>query len=367
MELTTRKDFPQHLAVAHLQESYFYDPAQTILLFCHEAAHYLSDRHREDRAKYIFRVISFLLLANTPLCRIVEEEKDISLLIVMAEELADSLMEKLKSDKRYPLTRSIPFHLGDVSNFLRENEYGIQIFKNPFETAAVCRNWQRVLHNYVVNNPEIHRSIFESALSCIQETLQSKFLIQLFHEAPDGAYVYEVFSRIIAYYAAFNDGIDLDSAFFNICENILQAFSEAYADLRMSELAGEEFSPDWYEETLRQLGHASYYQKSLRYDAVLRVINLNEHRKPLQDLSYYDPQFFAYAAQQLYEYLSLCHNEPTHSQYVVHLLQIFKSGDVGQQCSLIREEIQKGRRYLAQHCNDIAVKYSSFNSQSPQL
>ena len=91
-----RENLSQHLAVVHLHESYFYDPVLTIKLFCHEAAHYLSNRHRKERALYIFRVVSFLLLANTPLGDGMKEAKNNSVLAVMADALADFLLEKFE-------------------------------------------------------------------------------------------------------------------------------------------------------------------------------------------------------------------------------------------------------------------------------
>lgn len=192
LELDMRENLPQHLAVAHLHESYFYDPVLTIKLFCHEAAHYLSDRHRKDRAKYIFRVVSFLLLANTPLGFVMEQRKDNSLLAVMADSMADFLLEKF--DEQTPLpTRNIPYHLKDISNFLDYNDYGIQLFWDVFSADRIRIGWQNVLHEKVLQDPDTFGELFVSGLSSIQNTLQTDYLVELFRQDRDGMYVYEVF------------------------------------------------------------------------------------------------------------------------------------------------------------------------------
>lgn len=358
LELDMEYNLPQHLAVAHLQESYFYDPAQTIRLFCHEAAHYLSDRHRKDRAKHIFRVISFLLLANTPLCHVAEEKESNSLLVVMADALADYLLIKFDQQTLSP-TRGILFHLRDISDFLRNNDYGIRLFYDTFDTDAIRIRWQKALRDGVREEPDTFGTLFSFALSRIQETLQSDYLVELFHQDPEGMYVYEVFSQIIAHYASFTNGQEPDKEFFQICENVLQAFSEAYADLRMSELIGEEFSIHWYEEMLMQLGAVSPYQKRLRHDAVLTVIKPDDNWKPLQSFCGSDPQLVSYATEQLCGYLKLCHSEPIRSQYVVGLLRTFKSGDIDKQCNRIREEIQRNRGYLTECCRRISLGHPS--------
>ena len=356
LELEMKENLSQHLAVAHLHESYFYDPVLTIKLFCHEAAHYLSNRHREDRVKYIFRVVSFLLLANTPLRFVMEETQDASILAVMADPLADFLLKKFVEQIPHPI-RDIPYHLKDVSNFLHRNDYGISFFENDFDVHHICVGWQNALREKVLQEPDIFGKQFSIGLGSIQQTLRSDYLMELFQQDQEGLYVYEVFSRIIAHYTSFPNASKPDEEFNNICENILQAFSEAYADLRMSELMGEEFSWRNYTDMFLQVDVDNHYQKILRHDAMLKMVEPKgdwEALIPKEE----DCLIFSYAVEQICQYLELCHMEPTRSNQVVQVLRVFKEGDVSKQCGHIRETIQNYRMYLAQYCQKLLADQS---------
>lgn len=355
LELEMEEDPSQHLAVAHLHESYFYDPIFSIKLFCHEAAHYLSDRKREDRAKYIFRAISFLLLANTPLRYIAKLEQDNSVLAVMADSLADFMMEKYLEEPPH-CTRGIHFHLQDISDFLSCNAYGIDFFADTLDANRICKGWQKILCEKATREPDTFGVLFGNGLACIQCTLQSDYLTELFQEDQDGMYVYEVFSRVIAYYATFPYGPPEVDEFNNICENIIQAFSEAYADLRMSELIGDEFSWEDYEDLFQAVDVNNYYQKILRHDAMLRVVDPNGKWSPLIIHENNNLSLF-YAAKQIEEYLELCHKNPVSSTEVVQILRNFQKDDISKQWNLIRTTIQNYRQYLTQCCQEIIVNY----------
>lgn len=357
LELKMNKNPSQHLAVAHLHESYFYDPILTIKLFCHEAAHYLSDRHREDRAKYIFRVVSFLLIASTPLCFVMNKTNDYSIFAVMADALANFMLKKYIEEAQNP-TRDIPYHLKDVSEFLRGNNYGMDFFKNPFDVHDICVSWKNVLRESVVQRPDVFGESFLIGLKSIQDTLESNYLTELFQQDEGGSYVYEVFSRIIADYASFTMISMPDEEFNNICENVIQAFSEAYADLRMSELMGEEFSCEDYNEMFTRVDVDKHYQKILRHDAVLKTVAPNDVWEALTPK---DEDFLisSYIVEQICEYLELCHAQPITSDQVVQLLRDFKECNVSKQCDCIRKVIQNHRVHLTNHCKNLLADYSS--------
>ena len=359
MELEMRENLSQHLAVVHLHESYFYDPVLTIKLFCHEAAHYLSDRHRKERALYIFRVVSFLLLANTPLGDGMKEAKNNSVLAVMADALADFLLEKFEEQTPH-FTRDIPYHLEDVSEFLSINAYGIDFFRDSVEVECICNRWKEALLEKENCDFEKFNGIMRTSLEYIQTTLQSDYLVSVFEQDPKAEYIYEVFSRNIAYCASSPD-ISIPDVEFNIfCENIIQAFSESYADLRMSELMGEEFTWRDYVDMFERVDVDNDYQKILRHDSVLAVMAANAdwtHMVP-EEGEEGDSLLFSYIVEQIRQYLELCHKEPSHADLVVQILRDFKGGEVSVQCARIREVIQKYRKYLIQNCRSILANYS---------
>lgn len=356
LELEMKENLSHHLAVAHLHESYFYNPALTIKLFCHEAAHYLSDRHREYRAKYIFRVVSFLVLANTPLRFVLEQTQDNSILAVMADFLADLLMSKFVEQTPHS-TRNIPYHLNDVSEFLFCTNYGIEFFQNSIDIHHICVGWQNALHDKMIQNPDVFRKIFSIGLCAIQETLQSNYLIEQLEHDHEEMYVYEVFSRVIALHTSLIDVSKNDNEFCNICENIIQAFSEAYADLRMIELIGEEFSWKDYTDMFMQVDVGNHYQMILRHDAVLNTVAPKDDWEaliPKED----DSLVFSYVAEQISQYLGLCHARPAKSDQVVQILRDFNGGDANKQCGCIRDTIQRYRIYLTRYCRKILEEYS---------
>lgn len=354
MELEMRENLSQHLAVVHLHESYFYDPVLTIKLFCHEAAHYLSNRHRKERAQYIFRVVGFLLLANTPLGDGMKATKSNSVLAAMADSLADFLLAKIE-EQTPRFTRDIPYHLQDISDFLSSNAYGIDFFRDSVEVECICNRWKKALLEKEKFEFEKFHGILCTSLEYIQTTLRSDYLVKVFEQEPNAEYVYEVFSRNIAYCAS-----SPNVEFNNFCENIIQAFSEAYADLRMCELMGEEFMWRDYVEMFSRVDVDNDYQKMLRHDSVLAVMAANAdwtHMVP-EEGEEGDSILFSYVVDQIRQYLELCHKEPSHADLVVQVLRDFKGSDVSVQCVRIRDVIQKYRKYLTQYCRSILENYS---------
>ena len=148
---------------------------------------------------------------------------------------------------------------------------------------------------------------------------------------------------------------------FNLlCENIIQAFSEAYADLRMSELMGEEFMWHDYVDMFSRVDVDNDYQEALRHNSVLAVMAANagwEYMIP-QEGEEGDILIFSYVVEQIQQYLKLCHEEPSHADFVVQILRDFKGNDVSVQFARIREAIQKYRKHLTRHCRSILANYS---------
>ena len=349
LELQMSENPSQHLAVAHLHESYFYDPILTIKLFCHEVAHYQSNRHRADRAKYIFRTVSFQLLTNTPLNYTAEQTDGYLIFDILVESLADYLLNKF-GEKMTNSTRNISFHLNDIRNFLRDNNYGLSFFEKPVDIHNICTGWQNSLLEKRRQNPMSFDECFHKYLEGIQQTLRSNFLTELFRNDQGSMYCYEVFSRSIAYYASFPYE-KLDNEFAYICDEILETFREAYADLRMIELIGEEFSCEDYKKLFLQVdedSHYKYYQRILRHNAVLMTVANSGWHKWMPDDG--ESKMFSYIEDQIHQYLEICHRTPVSSKELVQILQDLNQ-DVPKQCECIRNTIQKYRVHLTDFCN----------------
>ena len=353
LELEMRQNLPYHLAVAHLHESYFYNPILTIKLFCHEAAHYLSDRKRQERARYIFRATSFVLLGNTPMTSIAYEEHGTDFLNLMAEVLADFLLEKLDNTYLH-FTRNIQYHLEDISKFLLDSNYGAGVFRSPFDRNEICARWSKVLRNNVTNCPDIFKPLFVKGLDAIQTTLHTMCLTSIFEKDPNGSYVYDAFSEIVAQYVITFDPKLLKNQYANLCENMIQAFSEAYADLRMIELIGDKFSIHDYTDMFLQVDVDNNYQKILRHDAVLSVVKPDGvWKKQVPE----DDVFLLYILKQIRQYLSLCHKSPAESPELVRILEILKEGDISEQFKCIRGTIWNYRGKLIEDCKRIQKEY----------
>lgn len=352
LELEMHENLPYHLAVAHLHESYFYNPVLTIKLFCHEAAHYLSDRQRKERAKHIFRVASFLLLSNTPMASSAYEYHEPDLLKLMAENLADYLLKKL-DENNLQFTRNIQYHLVDISAFLFDNNFGAKFFRSPLDRNKICAMWSNALREHIKRFPDIYKSPFVKGLEGTQNTLHSGCLKRVFEETPEGSYVYDVFSEIVALYVSTFDPTQLKKQYTNLCENMIQAFSEAYADLRMLELIGDKFTIDDYTDLFFQVDVDNDYQKILRHDAVLSVLKPCEdwEKQVTEDL------FLSYVLEQIQEYLRLCHMKPASSTQVSKILEILKGNNITEQFKCIRKTIWIYREKLIKDCKRIQQEY----------
>ena len=179
-------------------------------------------------------------------------------------------------------------------------------------------------------------------------------LTSIFEKDPNGSYVYDAFSEIVAQYVITFDPKLLKNQYANLCENMIQAFSEAYADLRMIELIGDKFSIHDYTDMFLQVDVDNNYQKILRHDAVLSVVKPDGvWKKQVPE----DDVFLLYILKQIRQYLSLCHKSPAESPELVRILEILKEGDISEQFKCIRGTIWNYRGKLIEDCKRIQKEY----------
>ena len=213
--------------------------------------------------------------------------------------------------------------------------------------------WSNALREHIKRFPDIYKSPFVKGLEGTQNTLHSGCLKRVFEEAPEGSYAYDVFSEIVALYVSTFDPTQLKKQYTNLCENMIQAFSEAYADLRMLELIGDKFTIDDYTDLFFQVDVDNDFQKILRHDAVLSVLKPCEdwEKQVTEDL------FLSYVLEQIQEYLRLCHMKPASSTQVSKILEILKGNNITEQFKCIRKTIWTYREKLIKDCKRIQQEY----------
>lgn len=357
LDAPCRSDTSEHLAVVYLCEKDFYNPQKAVYLLSHEIAHYVGKRKREERAQHIFCTISYILLCQTSLLRFVSNyhaiESEKSLLSVLAISLGNYMFAKFKQSN-ITRTRGIEYQLIDVANHLQRIEYGFSYFEDPKTRSQIIENWITSLKESIPTNTTAKKE-FTSAIKHQQIKLASN---SLFSKNSDA--IYDFFARNCA--AKVNDiklQLHANSSkmqfelFSTLCENSIQAYSEAYADLRMIEISGNLLKLSEYEKLL---GTIPNIQTSIRHDAVCRTVypgvsnSWIPHTKDFPNkCKALDIELIA-ITKHIADYLKGCHKNKVASKDVINTLQVFSSDDLNNQICFIQRTIASYRKQLTRYC-----------------
>lgn len=277
LNITYSEDTTKHLAIINLPEKYFYRPKEAIMLLAHEVGHYEGRRSRDIRAKKIFEMTGLLLLRSTPLfnCKHIVQ--------LFAEEFGDFLYGQYQGQQRY--VRSIGAQLDDVAHFLADIHYGVDYLGIVEQQHIIVKKWSDRLYENR-EKPKIHQECL-NFLQKLDDALYTEYFAPCMGEnLSTGAC--DVIARSMVnklmnlvqptMRAVYQDISD-------ICEIIVQAFSEAFADRQMIGVLGNH--SDWptdYGDTLAAVQEDEWkdeqegeyiptVEQLLRYNAVQRVAN----------------------------------------------------------------------------------------------
>ena len=273
------KDTPDtkaRLCLVYLSERYFFDPLEAIFLIFHETAHYLSVRHREERASEVFFSVGITLLANLPIgALLISDRLDAlmrrdSLLGVLADEMAKALDEEYR---RSCMDRHIPFSFASVWNYLLDSCFGLRIFSNSFTKERLIRKWSERIK-------ELRGAADEEEIDGVLRELENNFnetsfLSVMYSEEASKDFsckiiAAQVASQIDNFYLA--DPSET-KAYYISCQNILYAYREAFADHKMLQVLKEGCTSEYYESLLKDTRtdfSELDFEFSMRHDAIIR-------------------------------------------------------------------------------------------------
>lgn len=358
LEFDTERDPQKHLAVVSLHESLFYEPVKAIAVLCHEIAHYVGDRQREWRAKYIFQAVGVYLLKNTRpfVCESPEREFRGSLLELLSQGFCDCMKELLDMNQ-CGARRNIPYILQGVSDFLNQTDYGYSLFFDPNYSARLGEIWRaQLIEKLVVHADERIREDFSAAMKGIGGTLQSEMFKDWSGRAE---YAIDVFIRsLLSELCRIKDEWKLGEIFIGTsiwkdyvrsCQNIIQAFSETYADFKMLTLLERKISKDMYWRFLGVKDDPDNTQLLLRYYAVCRCGLFSGEGSPDSPEFGEGGEIYEIVTELLARYLSGLPNDaraPERMRELREIYQTFLTGNAPAQIERIRGKISGYRQAL---------------------
>lgn len=338
LEINAEENFKEHLAIIYLREEYFYDPSDAVKLLCHEIGHYAGNRCREQRVEYMFRAISFYLLSVCFL-EFYRDDEESLVMERLAETLAEVMVECIDSQGR-KCTRGIKFHLKDVSEFLKDSDYGFFLFEDGSCREEILLRWRSVLVEAAGQSSDIQKELAGWMRAAEVPFWEGDGC----ETADEREAMYDVLVRQLTFAVrdtqmkwGSEDYIGLSISYRGYCETVLQAFSESFADLQMKELMGERFDPREYKRLLEKIGKKENVETVLRQAAVLGEIPNGDRN-------------MRYTARQITEYLKQCGEKPASSELVVKALEIFQEGTAQEQFDFIYENIREYRNILTEYC-----------------
>lgn len=369
-QINTPDDTEEHLAIIKLCEKYFFDPKKTIMLLAHEIGHFVGDRKRETRARLIFKSISLYLLSNVPVSSILTKSmpsiSDLDMLGLFADTLADYLVEDAR--RKIKPTRKINFLLEDISDYIEAINYGTELFFKDSTREAIEEKWRKALMQKLKadDSRDYCYEQLRRGLTLLQEKGNSDYLTREIETGLVPESVVEVYTRYIAtcvsnlqFEALHNN--DMISALVQNGENVVSAFSESYADLRLYQLCGQMFCFEEYEQLLSEI-NGSPYGHEVRCKALLQVsghasgsmvdkdesLNVTSRKKEYAMSEKLKHTIIEYVVS----YLNQCICDECKSVLAEESLEAFRGDNLYEQCCVIDKTISDYRKKLISFCQE---------------
>lgn len=353
------------ISIIYLDEKQFYDPVAVIETMCHEIAHHVGkhSRCRKQRADMIFETIAAYLIYNTlPVNSTCLES--IPPLVSKLCQAFQTLIRQSFEHTRKNHKPSRQYYLIDIAAFLKENNYFFDLLNEPMFKRSLQQEFEKALTG------EDTRQDIDKMLELLGKKYHSEYLYNL-SVNPDtrpaainilaSEIVLTICNQCQRWLSPENSGF---KNYMTFCEYTLQAFSEAYSDLRMLELLHIE-DVDIYNQILtkntdyRLNGQADTedFQFRLRHNAVCKALRMDDW-DPF-DRKDEDPETMLlvniYAQHTLGEYLKLC-PKGEYDQELNKIIQGLESKDAKNIYNTIRSEIMYYRKQLMDYCNEISKK-----------
>lgn len=371
--------------IIYLAEKYFYDPFKAIYLLCHEMAHYLGERFREKRREGIFYALSLHTLLYTQLGRMIPSQDQNyldntisgkTLLGILAEGYASFLDEHFREHYQR-LDRDM---FVNVKDYLEFYDFGLAFFKEfdwrgniiakltdklaNAKDQSVCQEITDALsaiQGYFRLSPSDNDIDGKSPF--VQDSSASRYLTDMYASGVAGKkYACETLASYVAYnlYDIFEMYDDEEFLpFFKFSESTMSAYREAYADIRMRELLGDQFDANIYEGLLKEVTFEDAdFEYYIRHDAVLYAMGYtNESIMLCKPPKSSDDDWVSYSdyylsVRTLEKYLRNCHDEPAKSSEITEVAKIFSAGDLFEQYKLVLRTIACYKNEMVLYCKN---------------
>lgn len=347
---------PNKLLIINLDEESFYKPSIVVELICHEVAHHVgtASRKRSERADFIFKAVAmYVILVTLPLP---DSQTDGAALL--ADVLGKLLKEKYEGyNRKYSDDHSL-YYTTDIARFLSEMQAIRVCFVDPtFKESLRIEISEALSH--------MTSSFLEKMAKSMDKSMNTKYYSPLLKTEDTKEAAYDLMARKIVMkmeqdiYEIFLEFEKGDSTLLcSYCEDLLQAYSEAYADLRMIEILGIKSVENYCEIAQRYLSHkrTSTLQKCLRFNAVMcsGIFRNTSKRFPMPEE--YDDTFqriTEYAVHSIASYLSICHESSAGiDDPLVSYRRDIKSPDAYKQIKTIYSAAGAYRNRLVSSMND---------------
>ena len=373
------------LCILYLNEKIFYNPVATIDMMCHEIAHYVGNkaRYREERTKAILECIcAYLLYTALPAASAEEGLVDI-LADAFSEQILEAYRESLKNSDISQATR---YYLTSINQYIETNNYLMTLLKQQNFVERLQERCANALEKINISgwidmqDTTLHSDFLKNLYDSDSQNHSDRATIAQCRKAATYMLCGFFIERILAQGQALikaeldrspkqqlkTDKSHIPDAYPAYCQNIQQAFSEAYSDLRMVELL-KISEGDVYEtlsrENLQQLHterefgtwDIEEFQTKLRYAGVRQVLDGSALYMSFQAENEIEEKIWGFCLKKLTGYLSICHNEYKESEKnnLPALIESLQGNNAKQQFSTIRSEIVDYRKRLQPYCEKV--------------
>ena len=366
----------ERLAVIRLSELFFYDPVNAIALLCHEISHYVSDRKRKVRADGILYMVSLSVLCRTPLFEMVDSPdtviNGISILDLLSRTMADVLLEVFELDMTDE-NDQLNYHLINVKEFLSDNNYGLDLFNQQIFCEIVVSQWKDKLCQ-AYESGKLNIQELSIAVKSIEETLSTKYISQMLSDIlseeteASSSQLFSIIARnIILQIRRLIKQPQSNIKHKKLCEDIIAAYSEAYADLKMAQVMGSSFSIELYENLLNNICDTKEVLCNLRHDAVCQIVSQGESidEWSMNSVSKIDKFIYRVAVNNIQRYLEQCYQPKVRASLIEKAGLIFQGSDAGEQLQLVYDAINCYRDEIREYCRN-ALNHNVGYDISPQ-
>ena len=325
------------IMLVKMREETFYEPIMAAAVLCHEVAHHVGDncRNRELRTQEYFSILAMFMLLNG-LEENLKKETFAPLYSLLADTISGWIIKEVfDQPNRFP--GSLHNHRQTLQAFLIQENYFVDTFSDDEFPCEIARESLSRLPEDS-NERENIRNILKEIAECLEDAWTPKccMLSSLFEDDSTAQYA-EVqtisclierargnFRRnLLACGATCENDNKCNSLgkdyriTMNIyrlfCKNVLDAFSEAYADLRMIQMLGLDYSnlndaKASYHSIMESFGVVAdkSLESMMRRDAIRRVLTEDTPLKAPEFSIGYPNMFTNFAEHRICSYLKKC-------------------------------------------------------------